>query len=48
MSPGSVTERLSFFAAPYDAASRVAAGGGLASGGEDVEVLEVGMPEAWG
>lgn len=40
MSPGSVTERLVFFVAEYSAADRVAAGGGLASEGEDIEVLE--------
>ncbi|MDP1731707.1 MAG: NUDIX domain-containing protein [Devosia sp.] len=40
MSPGSVTEKLSFFIASYDAASRISAGGGLAHEGEDIGVLE--------
>jgi nudix-type nucleoside diphosphatase (YffH/AdpP family) len=46
MSPGSVTERVAFFAAPYDAASRVSAGGGIAAEGEDLEVLELPLDEA--
>lgn len=47
MSPGSVTERLHFFAAPYDAAERDArAGGGVAEEGEDIEVLELGLERA--
>jgi len=46
MSPGSVTESLHFYAAPYTAASRTGAGGGLAEEGEDIEVLELGFPEA--
>ena len=46
MSPGSVTERIHFFAAPYDAASRTGAGGGLAHEGEDIDVLEVDFDES--
>ncbi|WP_224363901.1 NUDIX domain-containing protein [Hyalangium versicolor] len=46
MSPGSVTERLHFFAAPYTRADRVSAGGGLESDGEDIEVLELPLTEA--
>ena len=46
MSPGSVTERLYFFAAPYERDRRHVAAGGLAEEGEDIEVLEVSMPEA--
>lgn len=46
MSPGSVTERLHFFAAPYTAADRTGAGGGVAEEGEDIEVLEVPFAEA--
>ena len=41
MSPGSVTERIHFFAAAYDASSRAGAGGGLAHEGEDIDVLEL-------
>jgi nudix-type nucleoside diphosphatase (YffH/AdpP family) len=46
MSPGSVTERLYFFVAEYDAASRTGAGGGNFSEGEDIEVLELMIDEA--
>jgi nudix-type nucleoside diphosphatase (YffH/AdpP family) len=41
MSPGSVTERIHFFAAPYTPLSRTGEGGGLAEDGEDIEVLEL-------
>ena len=41
MSPGSVTEKLHFFVAEYEAAMRVGNGGGLAEEGEDIEVLEL-------
>jgi nudix-type nucleoside diphosphatase (YffH/AdpP family) len=47
MSPGSVTERLHFFMAPYEAADQVGPGGGLADEGEDIEVLEFGYDEAY-
>lgn len=46
MSPGSVTERLTFFVAPYSAADRIGAGGGLVEEGEDIEVLEPTLDEA--
>jgi GDP-mannose pyrophosphatase NudK len=46
MSPGSVTEKLHFFVAEYEAADRVSAGGGQASEGEDIEVIEVPLPQA--
>jgi len=46
MSPGSVTERLHFFVAEYEADDRVGAGGGLAEEGEDLEVLELGIDAA--
>jgi nudix-type nucleoside diphosphatase (YffH/AdpP family) len=46
MSPGSVTERVAFFAAPYTPGQRVSEGGGLAGDGEDIEVLELGLGEA--
>ncbi|MGY1824288.1 NUDIX domain-containing protein [Geodermatophilus sp. SYSU D00079] len=46
MSPGSVTERLHFYAAPYTPGDRTGAGGGLAEEGEDIEVLELPFPEA--
>jgi nudix-type nucleoside diphosphatase (YffH/AdpP family) len=41
MSPGSVTERLHFYAAPYSPAARTTAGGGLADDGEDITVVEL-------
>jgi nudix-type nucleoside diphosphatase (YffH/AdpP family) len=46
MSPGSVTECVHFYAAPYTAADRTSAGGGLAEDGEDIEVLELGFDDA--
>lgn len=46
MSPGSVTERLHFFAAPYTHLDRRHAGGGLVEEGEDIEVLEIGIEQA--
>ncbi|MDM0036943.1 GDP-mannose pyrophosphatase [Variovorax sp. J22P271] len=46
MSPGSVTERLHFFVAPYDSSMRIGAGGGLAEDGEDIEVLELSIDDA--
>ena len=46
MSPGSVTEKLHFFAAEVDDADRVAAGGGEASEGEDIEVIELPLADA--
>lgn len=46
MSPGSVTERLHFFVAEYDPASRPGSGGGVAEEGEDIEVLELTMEQA--
>jgi nudix-type nucleoside diphosphatase (YffH/AdpP family) len=45
MSPGSVTERLHFFAAPYVAGS-AGARGGRADEGEDIEVLELPLADA--
>jgi nudix-type nucleoside diphosphatase (YffH/AdpP family) len=46
MSPGSVTERLHFFVAEYEAKDRVNEGGGDASEGEDIEVLELTLDRA--
>jgi nudix-type nucleoside diphosphatase (YffH/AdpP family) len=46
MSPGSVTEKLHFFVAEYEAKMRVSGGGGLASEGEDIEVLELAFGDA--
>ena len=41
MSPGSVTEKLYFFVAEYDATAKAGHGGGIADEGEDIEVLEL-------
>ncbi|MGC1547788.1 MAG: NUDIX domain-containing protein [Rhodanobacter sp.] len=46
MSPGSVTEKLFFFVAEYDTATKVSAGGGIEAEGEDIEVLELPFEEA--
>ena len=46
MSPGSVTELLHFYAAPYAPASRTGAGGGLPDDGEDIDVLELPFDQA--
>jgi nudix-type nucleoside diphosphatase (YffH/AdpP family) len=46
MSPGSVTERLHFYAAPYSPADRTSTGGGVADEGEDIEALEVSIDDA--
>ena len=45
-SPGSFTERLTYFVAPYRAEDRVAAGGGLVGEGEDIEVFETTLDDA--
>ncbi|GAA4984798.1 NUDIX domain-containing protein [Kineococcus glutinatus] len=45
-SPGSVTERLHCYAAPYGAADRTGAGGGLVEEGEDIEVVELPFAQA--
>ena len=46
MSPGAVTEKLHFFVAEYEAKMRVSGGGGIASEGEDIEVLELPIEQA--
>ncbi len=46
MSPGSVTEKLYFFVAEYDAHSRVSDGGGMEDEGEDIDVLELPISQA--
>jgi nudix-type nucleoside diphosphatase (YffH/AdpP family) len=46
MSPGSVTEKLHFFVAEYDASARVGRGGGVEAEGEDLEVIEWTLSEA--
>ena len=46
MSPGSVTEKLHFFIAEYDASARVGRGGGVEAEGEDLEVIELTLDDA--
>jgi nudix-type nucleoside diphosphatase (YffH/AdpP family) len=46
MSPGSVTERIHFFAAAYDASTRTSAGGGLVEEGEEIDVVELDIDDA--
>jgi len=46
MSPGSVTEKLHFFVAEYESRDRVSLGGGDASEGEDIEVIELPLATA--
>ena len=46
MSPGAVTERLSLFVAGYDSAAPREKSGGIATEGEDIQVLELPLDEA--
>lgn len=46
MSPGSVTEKITFFIAPYEPSDRKEEGGGMAAEGESVETLELGYDDA--
>lgn len=46
MSPGSVTERLHFFAAPYRSDDAHETRHGVAHEGEDIEIVELGIDEA--
>jgi nudix-type nucleoside diphosphatase (YffH/AdpP family) len=46
MSPGSVTERIHFYAARYDASTARHAGGGLADEGEHIEAIELAFDDA--
>ena len=48
MSPGSVTERLHFYAAPYDASTREGDGGGLVDEGEHIDLVELDIDVALG
>ena len=46
MSPGSVTEKLYFFVAKYEADSKVSDGGGMEEEGEDIGVIELPFDDA--
>jgi nudix-type nucleoside diphosphatase (YffH/AdpP family) len=47
MSPGVTAEKLHFFIAEYEPGGRSGEGGGLREEGEDIEVLELPLAEAW-
>jgi nudix-type nucleoside diphosphatase (YffH/AdpP family) len=47
MSPGTLTERVGFFAAEIDATQKAGKGGGLEEEGEDIEILELPLNEAF-
>lgn len=47
MSPGSVTEKLHFFVGEYEPGMKIGEGGGNADEGEDIEVLELSIDEAF-
>jgi len=47
MSPGSVSERLWCFTAEYSPQDRISDGGGSASEGEDIEVIELPLDDAF-
>jgi nudix-type nucleoside diphosphatase (YffH/AdpP family) len=46
--PGSVTEKLHLFMAPYDRAEKLSPGGGAAEEGEDIEVMDLPFAKAYG
>jgi nudix-type nucleoside diphosphatase (YffH/AdpP family) len=46
-SPGATTEKLHLFLGEYSQADRTGRGGGLRAEGEDIEVLELPLAEAW-
>lgn len=46
MSPGAVTEKIHFFVAEYEPRMKIGSGGGIASEGEDIEVLELPIDQA--
>ena len=46
MSPGSVTEKLHFYAAPYDVSTHAGDGGGVADEGEEIELVELDIDSA--
>ncbi|SFV37445.1 nudix-type nucleoside diphosphatase, YffH/AdpP family [Devosia crocina] len=46
LSPGSLKERVSLFIGEYDATTRRHAGGGLAEEGEEIELVELAIPDA--
>lgn len=47
-SPGALTEKVAIFAAIITADKKVGSGGGLAGEGEDIELVTLGLDEAYG
>ena len=47
VSPGGSSERVWLYLALVDATSKIGAGGGIPSEGEDIEVIEMSLPETW-
>jgi nudix-type nucleoside diphosphatase (YffH/AdpP family) len=48
MSPGALTERVSLFIGAYSPADKLDDGGGVHAEGEDIEVIEMPLAEAFG
>ena len=48
MSPGALTERVSLFIGTYSPEDRITNGGGVATEGEDIEVIELPLATAYG
>jgi nudix-type nucleoside diphosphatase (YffH/AdpP family) len=48
MSPGALTERVSLFIGTYSPEDRINGGGGVLTEGEDIEVIELPLAEAYG
>ena len=46
--PGTSSERITYFLGQYSGSDRISAGGGLAEEGEDIEVLELSLDAAYG
>jgi len=46
-SPGGSSERITIYYAEVGNTDKIAAGGGLASEGEDIQIVEVALPELW-
>ncbi len=47
VSPGGTSERIMLYYAEVCNTDRIAAGGGLVSEGEDIQLIEVALPELW-
>jgi nudix-type nucleoside diphosphatase (YffH/AdpP family) len=48
VSPGALTERVSLFIGTYSPGDRITNGGGVATEGEDIEVIELPLATAYG